>query len=44
MIKTLENGGTIEGLNDLGQIINEEKGFDAQTITQEDIDTIGLGD
>jgi simple sugar transport system substrate-binding protein len=25
-------------------IINEEKGFDAKTITQEDIDTYGLGD
>ena len=44
MLKTLEAGGTIEGLNDLGQIINEEQGFDAQTITQEMIDTIGLGD
>ena len=44
MIRTLEAGGTIEGLNDLGQIINEEKGFDAGTITQEDIDTYGLGD
>ncbi len=39
MIKKLEGGGTIEGLNDLGQIINEEKGFEAGTITQEDIDT-----
>ena len=44
MIKKLEAGGTIEGLNDLGQIINEEKGFDAQTITQKEIDTYGLGD
>ena len=44
MIKKLEAGGTIEGLNELGQIINEEKGFDAGTITQEDIDTYGLGD
>ena len=44
MIRTLEEGGTIEGLNSLGQIINEEKGFDAATITQEDIDTYGLGD
>ena len=44
MIKKLEAGGTIEGLNDLGQIINEEKGFEAGTITQEDIDTYGLGD
>ena len=44
MIKTLENGGEIEGLNDLNQIISEEKGFDARTITQEDIDTYGLGE
>ena len=44
MIKTLEDGGEIEGLNDLNQIISEEKGFDARTITQEDIDTFGLGE
>ena len=43
MIKTLEAGGTIEGLNELKQIISEEKGFDATTITQSDIDTYGLG-
>ena len=43
MIKTLEAGGQIEGLNDLKQIISEEKGFDAKTITQADIDTYGLG-
>lgn len=43
MIKTLEAGGTIEGLNALNQIISEEKGFDAKTITQADIDTYGLG-
>ncbi len=42
MIKTLEAGGEIEGLNELNQIISEEKGFDAKTITQEDIDTYGL--
>ncbi len=42
MIKTLESGGEIEGLNELNQIINEEKGFDATTITQEDVDTYGL--
>ena len=42
MIKTLEAGGQIEGLNELNQIISEEKGFDAKTITQEDIDTYGL--
>ncbi len=43
MIKTLEAGGKIEGLNELNQIISEEKGFDAKTITQADIDTYGLG-
>ncbi|MBO4837291.1 MAG: substrate-binding domain-containing protein [Clostridia bacterium] len=42
MIKTLEAGGAIEGLNELNQIISVEKGFDAKTITQEDIDTYGL--
>ena len=42
MIKVLEAGGAIEGLNELNQIISEEKGFDARTITQEDIDTYGL--
>ena len=44
MIKTLENGGAIEGLNDMNQIINEEKGFDAKTITEDDINTYGLGE
>ena len=44
MIKTLEAGGEIEGLNDLKQIINDEKGFDARTITEEDIETYGLGE
>ena len=38
MIKKLEAGEAIEG----GIIYNEEKGFDATTITQEDIDTYGL--
>ena len=38
MIKKLEAGETIEG----GIIYNEEKGFDATTITQEDVDTYGL--
>ena len=42
MIKTLEAGGEIEGLNELNQIISVEKGFDATTITQEDIDNYGL--
>ena len=44
MIKTLESGGAIEGLNDLNQIISVEKGFDAREITQADIDTYGLGE
>jgi len=44
MIKTLEAGGEIEGLNDLKQIINVEVGFDAKTITQDDIDKYGLGE
>ncbi len=43
MIKTLEAGGQIEGLNELNQIISVEKGFDATTITQADIDAYGLG-
>ena len=29
---------------DSAKIINEEKGFDATTITQEDIDKYGLGE
>jgi len=44
MIKTLEAGGTIEGLNELGQIINVEVGFDAKTITEADIEAYGLGE
>ena len=44
MIKTLQEGGEIEGLNEFKQIINEEKGFDARTITEEDIATYGLGE
>ncbi len=40
MIKTLEAGGTI----DTKLVISEEKGFDAKTITQADIDTYGLGE
>ena len=42
MIKKLEAGEAIEGLNELNQIISVEKGFDATTITQEDIDAYGL--
>jgi len=44
MIKKLEAGEEIEGLNDLKQIINEEVGFDAKTITEEDIEKYGLGE
>ena len=44
MIKTLQAGGEIEGLNELNQIINPEKGFDAATITEEDVNTYGLGE
>ncbi|MBR0445059.1 MAG: substrate-binding domain-containing protein [Clostridia bacterium] len=43
MIKTMESGAAIEGLNSLKQMISVEKGFDAKTITQADIDTYGLG-
>ncbi len=44
MIKTLESGGTIDGLNELKQKISVEKGFDARELTQADIDTYGLGE
>ena len=44
MIKTLEAGNAIEGLNEKKQISSVEKGFDATTITAEDIDTYGLGE
>ena len=44
MIKVLEAGGQIEGLNELKQIISVEKGFDAREITEEDIATYGLGE
>ena len=40
MIQTLEAGGTLTEKI----VINEEKGFDATTITQADIDTYGLGE
>jgi len=40
MIQTLEAGGTLTDKI----VINEEKGFDATTITQADIDTYGLGE
>jgi len=39
MIKTLQSGGTIANK----KVISEEKGFDARTITQKDIDMYGLG-
>lgn len=38
IIKTLESGGTISEKT----IIMEEKGFDATTITQEDVDSYGI--
>ena len=40
MIKTLEDGGALTEK----VVINEEKGFDATTITEEDVETYGLGD
>ena len=40
MITTLQAGGTLESK----LVINEERGFDAATITQADIDTFGLGE
>ncbi len=40
MIKKIEAGGTVS----TKKVISEEKGFDAKTITQDDIDTYGLGD
>ena len=44
MIKSLEAGEDLSsfGLNELNQVISVEKGFDATTITQEDIDNYGL--
>jgi len=39
MIQTLENGGELEAK----KVISEEKGFDAATITAEDVATYGLG-
>lgn len=39
MIKTLQSGGKLTAK----KVISEEKGFDAKTITQKDIDTYGLG-
>ena len=44
MIKTLEAGGEIEGLNALNQIFNVEVGFDTKTITEDDINKYGLGE
>jgi simple sugar transport system substrate-binding protein len=40
MIQKIESGGTISEK----KVISEEKGFDAATITQADIDTYGLGE
>ncbi|MDO5435970.1 MAG: substrate-binding domain-containing protein [Clostridia bacterium] len=44
MIKTLSNGGTIEGLNEKKQKISEETCFTCDTITEDDINNYGLGD
>ena len=44
MIQTLLDGGQIEGLNERKQIISVEQGFDATLITEDDINTYGLGD
>ena len=44
MIKDLEAGKEIEGLNEQKQFINVEVGFDATKITEEDIEKYGLGD
>ncbi len=40
MIQKLENGETLTEK----KVISEERGFDARTLTQEDIDTYGLGE
>ncbi len=40
MIQKIESGGSIANK----KVISEEKGFDAATITQADIDTYGLGE
>jgi galactofuranose transport system substrate-binding protein len=39
MIKKIEKGQKLASK----KIISEEKGFDAKTLTQKDIDTYGLG-
>ncbi len=44
MIKTLQAGGQIEGLNEKNQIISVEKGFDARELTEDDIAKYGLGE
>ena len=44
MIKTLQAGNAIEGLNELGQIISVEQGFDAREMTEDIINQYGLGD
>jgi simple sugar transport system substrate-binding protein len=40
MIKQLENGETLS----VKRVISDERGFDARTITQADIDNYGIGD
>jgi simple sugar transport system substrate-binding protein len=44
MIKKVEAGEAIEGLNEKNQIISVEKGFDARELTEDDIATYGLGE
>ena len=44
MIKTLEKGGTIQGLDTQKIYINPDIGFDARTITEADVEKYGLGD
>ena len=43
MIQKIEAGETLE-LPEDKKIISEEKGFDATTITEEDVNTYGLGE
>ena len=43
MIMTLESGGNISGLKSKNQYILPQKGFDAKTIKQSDVDKYGLG-
>ena len=44
LIRTLEAGEEIQGLNEKNQYILEEKGFTAGTITEADVQKYGLGE